>query len=177
MIIKFKDIKKIREKHPKKKLVLASGTFDVPHAGHVLFLEDSKRHGDVLAVMLGNDESVRKAKGRERPIMNEHIRTKMIDSLKPVDYTFLSYLHKKDWYFGCLEDAFKMMRPDVYVVNFDGLDLVTRKKLTDQYGVKLITLPRTAPKEFDGISTTKIIEKIKKAGSRRTTARRKRRTH
>ena len=162
MIIEFKGLPEIRKRHQDNKIVFGSGTFDLTHAGHVLYFEDCKKFGDILIVMVGNDPAVQKSKGEGRPIMNQYVRLKMVDSLKAIDYSFLDYFNKDDYYFGCLEEAFKKLQPDIYVVNDDGRDLATREALTKKYGIKLVVLPRTAPKEFEEISTTKIIEKIKK---------------
>lgn len=165
MIIDFKDLPAIREKYRGKTIVFSSGTFDLTHAGHALFFEDCKTKGDVLMVMVGNDALIKRYKGNERPILNENIRLKMVDSLKPVDYSFLDYDHSEDQYFGCVEDAFEKLQPDVWVVNDDGRDIPVREKIAARYGVKLIIFPRTAPKEFENISTTSIIKKIKKGAN------------
>ena len=45
-----------------KKIVATSGCFDILHAGHVTYLAEAKSKGDVLAVMLNSDSSVRKLK-------------------------------------------------------------------------------------------------------------------
>jgi len=162
MIIDFKDLPALREKHKDKKIVFGSGTFDLTHAGHVLYFEDCKKLGDIFIVMVGNDPAVKKSKGEDRPIMNQHVRLKMVDSLKPVDYSFLDYFMPEDHYFGCLEEAFKILKPDIYVVNDEGRDLKTREELVKKYGIKMVVLPRSAPDTFEKISTTKIIEKIKR---------------
>ena len=170
MIIKLGDLVKIRKKYRNKKIVLGAGTFDLPHAGHILFLEDCKKFGDILVVMVGSDKVIQKMKGSNRPVMNEHVRLKIIDSLKPVDYAFLdSFMDRDNLKTFVLNEAFRLLKPNSYVVNNDRQDIAFRKKLGEKYGVKIIVLPRTAPKEFKSISTTKIIEKIqrKKMSNRR----------
>ncbi|MEK7074233.1 MAG: adenylyltransferase/cytidyltransferase family protein, partial [Patescibacteria group bacterium] len=95
-IIEFKDIASLRKEHKDKKIVFCSGTFDLTHAGHVLFLEDCKKYGDLLVVAVGNDFNQRvNAKGKGRPVQNEHLRLKMVSSLKPVDYALLD-INAKD---------------------------------------------------------------------------------
>lgn len=162
MNINFKDLPGIRRRHKDKKIIFSSGTFDLTHAGHVLYFEDCKKLGDIFIVMVGNDLAVRKSKGKDRPVMNQYVRLKMVDSLKPVDYSFLDYPRDDDYYFGCLEEAFQKLRPDVYVINDDGRNLEKRKELTKKYDIKFVVLPRVAPKEFGRISTTTIIKKIEK---------------
>ena len=162
--ISVSDLEKIREKHKNECLVFASGGFDLMHAGHVLFFEDCKEHGDVLVVMLGSDAIMKKEKGDLRPIFNEHMRLKMVDSLKPVDYVFLAEStgpDKHPQYF--LDVVMGALKPDVYVINEDASAIPYRKEFMKNHPyTKLVILPRSAPPEFDAVSTTKIIEKIKK---------------
>lgn len=160
--IKMHELKKIRKKHKNQKVVFCSGSFDLIHAGHVLFFEDCKRHGDILVVMAANDEVLKKNKGAGRPVLNEHVRIKMIDSLRPVDYCLLDTSADETLHpLHCLHEIFDALRPDVYVINDDAFDIPYREELVKKYATKLVVLPRSAPKEFDGVSTTKLIEKIK----------------
>ena len=85
----------------------------------------------------------------------------MVDSLKPVDYSFLSGFVTSHL-LGHLKIVFENLKPDVYVVNNDAFDLDFRRKISKKYGVRLVILKRSCPPEFEKISTTKIIEKIKK---------------
>jgi len=68
----------------RKKVVLAGGVFDILHPGHIFFLEQAKRLGDVLVVVIASDETVRRVKKRE-PIHTAEARAKVVASLKPVD--------------------------------------------------------------------------------------------
>ena len=161
-IITFKDLSKIREKHKNEVVVFCSGCFDLTHAGHLLFFEDCKRQGDVLVVMIGADEVVRQYKGPGRPIINEHMRLKLIDSLKPVDYTFLDWFPGPGGHFlTCVDEALKELKPDIYVINQDAQDIAYRKEAVKRHGVELKIFERTAPPEFEKVSTTDIIKKIK----------------
>ena len=165
MLIDFKDLAKIREKHRGQKIVLGAGSFDITHAGHVLFLEDCKGLGDVLVVMVGSDAAIRRAKGPSRPIMNQHMRLKLIDSLKPVDYSFIDcYEDRPDFIVFMMDEAFRVLKPDVLAVNDDRSDISFREELGKKHGVQIVVFPRTAPKEFDQVSTTKIIERIGRSG-------------
>lgn len=164
MIVDFKALPKIREQYRGQKIVMCAGSFDLTHAGHVLFFEDCKKMGDILVVMVGSDQAIRKLKGNTRPIMNQHLRLKMIDSLRPVDYCFLDcYADREDFLSFVLDEAFKFLKPDIHVVNDDRDDVAFRKILGKKHGVEIVILPRTAPKEFGEVSTTKIIEKIKQS--------------
>jgi len=152
----------IRKRHINERLVFCTGSFDLVHSGHVLFFEDCKKFGDVLMVGVGNDSIIEKLKGKNRPILNQHVRLKMIDSLKPVDYCFLDESTNRDHPLKLIEEAFKKLRPNVYVINEDAFDIGYRRMLAKKYGIKMVILKRIAPSKFEGISTSKIIEKIKR---------------
>ena len=87
-VINYKKLKNLRLANKTKNIVLCSGVFDLTHAGHALFLEDAKKQGDILVVGVGDDVSTGAMKGRGRPVLNQHVRLKIVDSLKPVDYSF-----------------------------------------------------------------------------------------
>ena len=161
-IIEFKDLASLREKHKNEKIVFCSGTFDLTHAGHVLFLEDCKKHGDIVIVAVGNDFNQRiYGKGKGRPVQNEHIRLKMVSSLKPVDYALLDINAKNNDILATLIDFFDTLKPDVYIINQDAFDIPKRRKLIEGFPIKMLILERSCPHEFDGISATKLIKKIK----------------
>lgn len=161
--IDVKDLPAIREKHTGQKIVFATGCFDLTHAGHVLFFEDAKAQGDILVIMLGADAVIKRDKGEKRPILNEHLRQKMVDSLKPVDYTFLDHVIDSGThplYF--VDMAIAQLKPDAYVINEDAFDIPYRKQFMEKYkDTALVILPRSAPQEYEAISTTKLIQKIK----------------
>ena len=166
MILKtYDELSEIREIYKDRKIVFASGTFDLTHAGHILFFEDCKKYGDILVVAIGEDSICKKYKGDARPILNEDIRLKTVDSLKPVDYslivreTELSPLYSLS--ISAFPSLFDRLKPDRWVVNKDALDISMRQDLANKLDIELIILERYCPKEFDNISTTKLIEKIK----------------
>jgi len=67
------------------KYILANGAFDVLHTGHIALLNYAKSLGDYLLVALDTDNRIREAKGHDRPVNNEHIRTTIMANLKAVD--------------------------------------------------------------------------------------------
>jgi rfaE bifunctional protein nucleotidyltransferase chain/domain len=69
-----------------KKLVATNGCFDLLHVGHVRYLQATRRLGDVLAVGLNGDRSVRELKGSGRPINNEEDRAEVLAALECVDF-------------------------------------------------------------------------------------------
>ena len=68
-----------------KKLVATNGCFDLLHVGHVRYLRAARAFGDLLAVGLNSDRSVRKLKGSGRPIMTEIDRAEILAALECVD--------------------------------------------------------------------------------------------
>ena len=69
-----------------KKLVATNGCFDLLHVGHVRYLQAARGLGDVLAVGLNGDRSVRELKGNGRPINNEADRAEVLAALECVDF-------------------------------------------------------------------------------------------
>jgi len=162
MIIKNYDgLPEIKERHRDKKIVFCSGSFDLVHVGHILFFEDCKNQGDILVVGVAGEDILRINKGDKRVILNDHVRLKTIDSLKPVDYCILDTVSNKENPLFLLDLVFEKLKPDIYVINEDAFNIKYREELCKKSGVQLVTLKRNCPPEFEGISTTKIIEKIK----------------
>jgi D-beta-D-heptose 7-phosphate kinase/D-beta-D-heptose 1-phosphate adenosyltransferase len=75
-----------RAKNKKKKIVFTNGCFDILHTGHVTYLEKARRLGDILIVALNTDSTVRKLKGRNRPINKLKDREKVMAALESVTY-------------------------------------------------------------------------------------------
>ncbi len=78
-----RELRRIREG---KKVVFTNGCFDIIHAGHVKYLEKARSLGDILVVGLNSDSSVRKIKGRGRPITGQKDRATVLSALWMVDY-------------------------------------------------------------------------------------------
>ena len=62
-----------------KKVVFTNGCFDILHAGHVTYLTEAKRQGDILIVGVNSDASVKRLKGEIRPINSEYDRAFVLD--------------------------------------------------------------------------------------------------
>lgn len=73
----------------KKRIVLVGGCFDVLHIGHIKFLKEAKKQGDILIIILENDNTVRKLKGNNRPINNQNIRAEILSSIIYTDYIII----------------------------------------------------------------------------------------
>ncbi len=109
-------------KHGKKKVVLASGVFDLLHLGHVRFLEEAKKAGGKdaeLIVIIARDSTVEKNKGR-KPVMPENQRRALVESLKVVDEAVLGF---EEFDIG---DVIERIKPDVVALGYDQLDMERR---------------------------------------------------
>lgn len=95
-----------------KRVVFTNGTFDILHRGHVEYLAAARKLGDLLIVGLNTDASIRRIKGRGRPVNREEDRAIVLAALSAVDYVC---------FFG--EDTpynlIRMIRPDVLVKGAD----------------------------------------------------------
>ncbi len=69
-----------------KRIVFTNGCFDILHRGHVTYLAEAKKLGDLLVIGLNSDESVKRLKGPQRPINNENDRLYVLSQLKSVDF-------------------------------------------------------------------------------------------
>jgi rfaE bifunctional protein nucleotidyltransferase chain/domain len=72
-----------------ERVVFTNGCFDLLHVGHVRSLEQAKRLGDRLVVGVNRDASVRRLKGRARPIVGERQRAELVAALACVDWVVL----------------------------------------------------------------------------------------
>jgi FAD synthetase len=103
----------------KKKIVLASGVFDLLHLGHVRFLEEAKKAGGenaTLIVIIARDSTVEKMKGK-KPIMSEDQRYALVESLRIVDEAVLGYenLH--------IGEVIEKIRPDIIALGYDQTEM------------------------------------------------------
>ncbi|HHG74109.1 MAG TPA: D-glycero-beta-D-manno-heptose 1-phosphate adenylyltransferase [Persephonella sp.] len=134
-----------------KKVVFTNGCFDIIHAGHVDYLEKAKSLGDVLIVGLNSDESIRRIKGKDRPVNIQEHRKRVLEALKPVD---LVVIFDED----TPERLIKQIKPDVLVKGGDwSVENIVGADFVRSYGGEVVTIDFV----YD-ISTTKIIEKARK---------------
>jgi D-beta-D-heptose 7-phosphate kinase/D-beta-D-heptose 1-phosphate adenosyltransferase len=133
-----------------QKIVFTNGCFDVLHFGHVHYLLQAKKLGDILVIGLNSDDSVRRLKGPTRPINGENERAFVLAALVCVDYVTL---FEED----TPEELIKVLRPDVLVKGGDyTLDNIVGADFVTQNGGTVTTIPFV-----EGFSSTRIIEKLK----------------
>jgi FAD synthetase len=104
--------------------VVATGTFDILHPGHLYYLEESKKLGDELFVIVARDANVRH---KPRPIIPEEHRLSMVAALRPVDHAILG--DKTDM-FRPIEE----IRPDVITIGFN--QMFDEEKLRQQLAAR-----------------------------------------
>ncbi len=133
----------------RKRIVFTNGCFDLIHPGHVRYLRAAKKLGDVLVVGLNSDASVRRLKGRGRPLVPQRDRCEVLAALEMVDYVTV---------FGddTPYDLIKQVQPDVLVKGRDwqpdeivGADIVRARGGS----VRSLRFAR-------GYSTTGLVERI-----------------
>ena len=167
MITNLKDLCHILEEERNgKKVVLATGTFDLFHYSHLSYLEHAKEQGDILVVAVKNDKCAH-LKGVNRPIIGEHQRVAIIDALKCVDYVILvdydssivpevkaDNSRQEEWLI-IFQDVFKELHPDILYHEINPLLEDARERVFEKYHIKGVSVERG-----NVTSTSKIIEKI-----------------
>lgn len=147
-ILDWNELKEVtdRLKAEGKSIVFTNGCFDLIHVGHVRYLREAKRLGDVLVVALNSDSSISQIKPG-RPVISEAQRAEVAAGLEMVDYVTL-FSEDTPW------DLINFLRPDVLVKGGDW-------KKEEIVGSDIVPVTRSLP-YIHGVSTTEIIQKIKK---------------
>ena len=131
--------------------VMASGVFDLLHSGHLHFLEEARKLGDELVVVVATDKTVRERK--HEPITGQDMRLKMVAALRPVDLAVLG--HEGDMF-----EIVAELKPDIIALGFDQVhDEVAIETELAKRGVpaRVVRLPQL---NDDLSGTRKIISKI-----------------
>ncbi len=95
------------------KIVLTSGSFDILHEGHSMYLEAARRLGDFLIVGLDDDEKIRERKGPGRPVVPEQERLRMVAHQRGVGLVTLKSLKHPTW------ALVRAIEPDILVATED----------------------------------------------------------
>ena len=151
----------VRAAHARgERVVFTNGCFDLLHLGHVRSLEQARSYGDRLLVAVNSDASVRRLKGRGRPLIPARQRAEVLAALACVD-----------WVLVFPEDTplatIRALRPDVLAKGGDwSLDTIVGRREVEGWGGRVVRL-----REVPGVRTTRIIERARKrrgATGRRT---------
>jgi len=132
--------------------VMASGVFDIIHLGHLHYLEESKRLGDELVVVVATDNTVRRRK--HEPITPESMRLELVAAMKPVDRAILG---KES---GDMFKVVEELKPDIITVGYDQpFEPVEMEKELLSRGLN-VRVVRMSHLDHDLDGTRKIIEKV-----------------
>ena len=102
-----------------RKRVMAAGVFDLLHLGHLHYLEEARRLGDELVVVVATDEMVRRRK--HTPIIAQEDRLAMVKGLKPVDDAILGDPHDQ-------LKSVERLKPDIIALGYDDYHKVEELK-------------------------------------------------
>jgi rfaE bifunctional protein nucleotidyltransferase chain/domain len=120
------------------RVVLTSGSFDIIHEGHSMYLEAARRFGDFLIVGVDSDEKIRARKGPHRPAVPEMERLRMVTHQRGVGLVTLKHLHHERWH------LIKTVLPDVLVATADTYRREEIAELEQRYCGRVEVLERMA---------------------------------
>jgi D-beta-D-heptose 7-phosphate kinase/D-beta-D-heptose 1-phosphate adenosyltransferase len=145
----LKEILEVKRREGQK-IVFTNGCFDILHAGHVTYLAEAKKAGDILVLGLNSDSSVRALKGDKRPLIPESERALVLAALACVDYVTIFSEETP-------RELILFLRPDVLVKGGDWKeeDLAGGGEIKSWGG--RVLLVAVVP----GVSTTDIVERVK----------------
>ena len=150
-ILNGKALKEFRKTHEEQIVVFTNGCFDIFHAGHVKYLREAAKLGEVLVVGLNSDASVKRLKGDTRPVNSQVDRAEVLCALGFVDYVVI---FEEDTPI----ELIKIIQPDVLVKGGDyKRENVVGADFVEAHGGELFLIPFV-----EGKSTTGIIKKIEK---------------
>jgi len=132
-------------KNQGRKVVFTNGCFDIIHIGHVRYLKEAKKLGDILVIGLNTDGSVSRLK-TTRPIIPQDQRAEVLSALEMVDYIIL---FNEDTPY----ELIKEIEPDILVKGADW-------DIKDVVGADIVKNVQTIS-FVEGVSTSEIIRKIK----------------
>jgi D-glycero-beta-D-manno-heptose 1-phosphate adenylyltransferase len=134
-----------------KKVVFTNGCFDLLHVGHVRYLRAARELGDVLAVGINGDDSVRELKGPNRPLNNERDRAELVAALECVDLVTIFPEARAT-------RLLEMVRPAIYVKGGDYTPATLNaeeRAVLEKIGTDIRIIPFEA-----GYSTSLMLEKL-----------------
>jgi FAD synthetase len=131
--------------------VMATGVFDLLHPGHLYFLDQAKKLGDELVVVVARDQTARRLK--REPYVPELIRREMVESLKPVDRAIL----------GSTTDIYQTVvevKPDIIALGFNQLWNEREVEAECRRRGVAVKVVRVGPLTHNELATRKIVERI-----------------
>jgi len=158
IVTDYKELKKFIDAHKtlQQKIVCTIGSWDMLHIGHLRYLINAKKHGDILVVGTDSDSAIKRYKNEFRPIIPEVERMEMLSYQDCVDYVTLIDDVDENGSWGY--DLIKTTNPDFFVCINESYPLEQQNDIK-MHVAELIELPRQAEKT----STSDIIEKTFKS--------------
>ncbi|HEX5293814.1 MAG TPA: adenylyltransferase/cytidyltransferase family protein [Streptosporangiaceae bacterium] len=120
------------------RVVLTSGSFDIIHEGHSMYLEAARRFGDFLIVGLDSDDKIRSRKGPDRPAVPQMERLRMVTHQRGVGLVTLKHAYHARW------QLIKTVSPDVLVATEDTYTEAQIAELEERYCTRVEVLERMA---------------------------------
>jgi D-glycero-beta-D-manno-heptose 1-phosphate adenylyltransferase len=108
-----------------RRIVLANGCFELLHVGHVRYLEEARRLGDVLFVGVNSDAAVARLKGEGRPLMPAIERMEILAALRPVDHVVVFDDDTAD-------GLIRAIKPDVHAKGTDYTEASVPERATSE---------------------------------------------
>jgi D-beta-D-heptose 7-phosphate kinase/D-beta-D-heptose 1-phosphate adenosyltransferase len=150
-VLSRESLKEKLEQHQRegRKIVFTNGCFDILHVGHVRYLQEAKKLGQVLVLGLNSDASVRGLKGEKRPLVPQEERAEVLAALEAVDYITIFDEPTPLELIRCL-------KPDFLVKGGDwSEDAIVGGDLVKGWGGRVVVAPL-----IEGRSTTNVVERI-----------------
>ena len=158
IILDYQELKKFIDAHKtlEQKIVCTIGSWDMLHIGHLRYLINAKKHGDILVVGTDSDSAIKRYKNEFRPIIPQKERMEMLSYQDCVDYVTLieDVDNQGHWDY----ELIKIINPNIFVCINESYP-EDQKSDIKKYAEELIELPRQA----ENTSTTDIIEKTFKS--------------
>ncbi|GAA4742730.1 hypothetical protein GCM10023350_29240 [Nocardioides endophyticus] len=136
----FRELQELRDKVRDRgyRIVMTSGSFDLLHVGHSMYLQEARSYGDFLIVGVDSDAKIKERKGPDRPLIPEDERLKMLAYQRAVGAMFLKEPAHKRW------AMIKSVRPDVLVVTSETYTPEEVAELKKRFRCEVQVLPRMA---------------------------------
>src|SRR3990167_6017913 len=111
--------------------------YDILHEGHIAFLKEAKKDGDLLFILLESDENVKRKKGKNRPVNNQKTRSIVLRTIEHIDYIIpLVGVTKNSEY----DKLIVQIKPSVIAMTKKDPDIVRRRKQTKAVGASLFLI-------------------------------------
>ena len=135
-----------------KKIVICGGVFDIIHLGHIKFLEEAGKQGDILFLLVESDKKVKETKGNDRPVNNQELRVINLSLLKNVSFVIpLPFFETNNEY----DQLVVQIKPDIIATTNPDPFLFHKERQAKMIGAKVVEVINLIP----NISTTEILKK------------------